>query len=165
MELPQMIRSLVLGLMACALAAPVFAKDREPESVADVPTFLQKQAELRDAIQHSKKYAHVKPEAKQKIFAAQAKLETLLKGHKTVDELAQDDKIEVFNAQTEIVAQLDDAEPDRVICSNEAKTGSHLSSVSCMTKRDRDEQRENVRKLYQNGVKSGCINRACAGSN
>ena len=144
-----MIRGLVAGLFVLALAAPALAKDSQPEVVQDVPTFLQKQAELRADIERSKKYSHVKPEAKKKIFAAQDKIESLLKGHKSVEELSTDDKVAVFNAQTEIVAQLDDADADRLICTNEARTGSHLPTVNCTTQRERDKQREAVRNTYQ----------------
>jgi hypothetical protein len=154
-----MLRGLVVGLVALAIAAPVFAKGKDPEVVKDVPTFLQKQAALREDIEHSKKYSHVKPEAKQKIFAAQDKLAGLLKGHQTVDELSTNDKVEVFNAQTEILAQLDQAEPDRVICSNESKTGSHLPTVMCTTKRDRDAQRAAIQKMYQSV--QGCRTSTC----
>lgn len=153
-----MIRWVLVVAIGVALAGSAVAKDNaQPDVVKDVPTFLHKQAELRDAIQHSKKYAHVKPDAKRKIFAAQDRLETLLKGHQSVDELDKDAKIEVFNAQTEIVAQLDGAEADRVICTNEAKTGSHLSNVVCTTKRERDEQREVVRRMYQTDMHRDCL--------
>lgn len=160
-----MIRWILAVVVGCAvIAAPAVAKDKSPEVVKDVPTFLEKQAELRKAIESSKKYSHVKPAAKEKIFAAQDRLAHLLAGHTTVEELNTDDKVAVFNAQSEILAQLDQAEPDRVICENEMPTGSHRPTVSCMTKRERDEQREYVRRTYQ-GVKSSCISRACGGSN
>ena len=144
-----MIRGFVAGVIALALVAPVLAMDKQPEVVRDIPTFLQKQAELRADIEKSKKYSHVKADAKKKIFAAQDKIEGLLKGHHSIDELNADDKVAVFNSESEIVAQLDEADADRMICTNEARTGSHLPTVSCTTQRDRDKQREAVRNTYQ----------------
>ena len=158
-----MKRWFLVMMVGLALALPAAAKEKAPEVVKDVPTFLAKQAELRKAIEDSKKYSHVKPDAKQKIYAAQDRLTQLLQGHQTVEELGADDKVAVFNAQSEILAQLDEAEPDRVICENEARTGSHRPTVSCTTKRERDEQRANVRRIYPSGMRPSCVDLTCGG--
>lgn len=151
------MRLLALALIALLACGNAFADSQaQPIVIKDVPKFLDYQRDLRGDMQEGSKFKHVDGSSKRRLFAAQDRLFALLEGTRTIAELDDAQKIDVYNAQAEIVAVLTDAELDRPICKHERPIGSNLMQTVCITKRDRLTMRERARSSIMRS-------RACAG--
>jgi len=138
-----MFRTAAALLILCASTVALAAGTAKDASKAmSIPAFLAHQEQLRDELATSK-FAHLDNQSRQRIVSAQDVLFAVLPGKRTVDELNDDQRLQVFNAQNEIAAVLDDAELDRPICANSPRLGSHMHNIDCWSKRERDTEREN----------------------
>jgi len=131
--------ALVLTSLAHANTTPV--------AVKDVQQYLAEQQKLRVDLDKSKRFKHVDGASKRKILAAQDVLFRMLKDKRSVDELNPDERTTVFNADSEIVAILTDAENDRPICENRPKIGSHMRQMECISKAQREKDREETQRF------------------
>ena len=139
-------------LIALVLGVPfaAAAKDAPPEPVVvkDVAVFVEHQMALRADLEgNSKKFSHIKDSSKRELYRAQDKMLDMLKGKKTIDDLSEYEKVEVYNLQEEIASILVGAEDDRQVCERSDRMGSHFKDVKCMSKRDRDRARDDYRDL------------------
>ena len=139
-------------LLALALSIPfaTVAKDQPPEPVVvkDIPTFVEHQMALRADLEGGgKKFAHIKDSSKRELYRAQDRMLDILKGKRTIDDLNEFERVEVYNLQEEIGSILEGAEGDRQVCERSDRMGSHFKEVKCMSKRDRDRARDDYRDL------------------
>jgi hypothetical protein len=81
-------------------------------------------------------------ESKQRIYDSQDVLFALLRDRTSIDELNDDERLQVFNAQNTIAAVLTNAEDDRPLCQNSPRLGSHLHNIDCWSARERRLQKE-----------------------
>lgn len=158
-----MLRAFALALVF-ALSAPFAAAASDtppPVVIKDIPKFLKHQEALRDDME-KKKFAHVDAESKRHLFAAQDQLFNVLRGKTSIDQLNNDELVLVYNAQNEIAAILQNAEDDRPICERSERLGSHFNTTNCMSKRQREAQRQETKLRLQDP--STCQDRStCAG--
>ena len=129
------IALLILITSGSALAAT------KPTDAMNIPQFLAHQEQLRDDVERSTKFAHLDNESKRRLFGSQDVLFTVLRDKSSIDELSDDERLEVFNAQNVIAAVLSDAEEDRPLCKNAPRLGSHMRNLDCWSKRERELQR------------------------
>ena len=147
------------GLLCCGNA--LADSQAQPIVVKDIAKFLDYQRDLRGDMQGNSKFKHVDESSKRRLFAAQDTLFSVLKDKHSIDELDDDQRIAVYNAQAEITAVLTDAELDRPMCKREKPIGSNMMKTICITKRDRQEMQErqkshNLRtRACDNGEGSG----------
>jgi len=144
----------LIGLLACGSA--IADSQAQPIVINDISKFLDYQRDLRGDMQGGSKFKHVDGSSKRRVFAAQDKLFALLQGKNSIDELQDDQKVEVYNAQAEIAAVLTDAELDRPVCKRERPIGSNMMKTVCITKRDRLDIQNRQRT-------EGLKTRACTG--
>jgi hypothetical protein len=135
-----MFRSALLVLVVALFAGTALAA--EPTVEKNIPEFLARQAALRQDLTQGSKFSYMDNQTKQKVIGAQDVLFRILANKKSIDELNQQERVDVYNAQTEIAAILDDATADRPVCENHPKMGSHLHQVECVSRRERDEQHD-----------------------
>ena len=141
-----MYRTAATLLILCASTVAMAASTaKDAANAMNIPAFLAHQAQLRDDLA-STKFSNMDNESKQRILTAQDVLFEVLPGKRSIDELSDEERLRVFDAQNVIAAVLDDAEADRPICENTPRLGSHLHNVECWSKRERDMERSN-RKL------------------
>lgn len=137
------MRRFALLLVLTLVAAPALAATAaKPVVIKDVPKFLNYQRDLRDDMQKDAKFKHVRSAEKQKLYSAQDELFQLLDGKTSVDQLSDDQKVAVFNAQAQITAVVTDAELDRPLCKRERRIGSNRLETVCETKRQREDARD-----------------------
>ena len=147
------------GLLCCgnALADNL----AQPIVVKDVAKFLDYQRDLRVDMQGKSKFKHVDESSKRRLFAAQDTLFAVLKDKQSINELDDEQRIAVYNAQAEITAVLTDAELDRPVCKREKPIGSNMMKTICITKR---ESREMQERQKANGLRTrACDNGECSG--
>jgi hypothetical protein len=89
----------------------------------------------------TKGFAHVDNEQRRDVAKAQAEIESVLDGKRSMDELSDAERLELFNAHEHVIAIMNDAELDRLICKREKKVGSHRGELVCHTKRQLQEAR------------------------
>ena len=148
------------GLLCCGNA--LADNQAQPIVVKDVAKFLDYQRDLRGDMQRGSKFKHVDGSSKRRVFAAQDQLFALLQGKNSIDELKDDQRVAVYNAQAEITAVLTDAELDRPVCKREKPIGSNMMKTVCITKRDRQEIQE---RQKSNGLRTrACTGSECSGS-
>lgn len=106
-----------------------------------VQEFTAFHAKLSDKLD-TKAYAHVDNEQRRRFDAAQADIRSLLDGKASMAELTEDQRASLFNAHERVVAVMNDAELDRMICKRVQKIGSHRGELQCRTQRQIRDERE-----------------------
>ena len=141
--------ALALCLALAAFAAPALADSaKEAIVIKDVNKFLDYQRDVRADMKTSK-FKHVDNSSKTELFRAQDELFALLKGKQSVDQLSEDERLKVYNAQQTIAGVLTDAELDRPICKREKRLGSNRLMTVCETRRQRQDNASNVQNLMR----------------
>ena len=95
----------------------------------------------------SSRFAHLDNESKRRIYDSQDVLFALLRERRSVDELSDAERLQVFDAQNQIAAVLADAEADRPICENTPRLGSHMHNIDCWSKRQRQAKVDQYRTM------------------
>jgi hypothetical protein len=97
-------------------------------------------------------YAFVDERAREKIASAQQDLRSALRGVSDIGAIDDDTRRQVFDAHERVVAVLNQAEGNRVVCTKEHQVGSHFPKTLCMTVRERElMERETQRRLLRKG--------------
>lgn len=102
--------------------------------------------QLNRDLNDKKAYGHVKDAGRHEIEGSEGIIRNLLGRVKSLDELSEPQRVELFNANEKIISVLNDSEKDRLVCVREYPTGSHRPVVSCMTVAERDHLREESQK-------------------
>lgn len=141
--------ALALCVFLAAFATPALADSaREATVIKDLPKFLDYQRDVRADMKTSK-FKHVDNSSKTELYKAQDELFALLKGKQSVDQLSDEERIKVYNAQQTIAGVLTDAELDRPICKREKRLGSNRLMTVCETRRQRQENTSNAQHLIR----------------
>ena len=145
-----MFRSALLVLVFVLIAGAASAA--QPTVEKNIPDFLARQQLLRqDLVSGAPKFSYIDNQTKEKVYAAQDVMFRILKDKKSTDDLNQQERVQVYNAQSEVAAILDNALAERPICENKPKLGSHLHQVECVSRRERDELHDRWQtKLLEN---------------
>jgi hypothetical protein len=109
--------------------------------------FLAFHDELGAAIAAGK-YHHLTARERRAIERAQAEIRRRLAAARSVEALDQAGRLAVFDAHERVVAVLNDAEAERVICEKRHRVGSHRPIIECTTVAERERvHRETQRTL------------------
>ncbi len=146
-----MILSAAVAGTALVGSTPAFAEaivSRSAPTIAnmDKGQILSWLDQLNRDLNDKKAYGHVKDNGRHEIEGAEGIIRNLLGRVKTLDELSEPQRVELFNANEKIISVLNDSEKDRLVCVREYPTGSHRPVVSCMTVAERDHNREESQK-------------------
>lgn len=139
-------------LGACAGVTP--APDAPaPKQMASIDEFLAHQDYIRAGLMDGS-YGEVEEREIELVIERQEEMRALLADVESVDELSEEDKIRIWNAQNVVNGVLTRSLSETPICRREAVLGSHRQRTVCLTPRQRerlrDDSRESLRYL-QNG--------------
>ncbi len=135
---------LLVGVLLLVVTVNAAASFGPPSNVQEI---LREQRAIQSETEGTTgNYSRFKPEAKQRLMRAQAKVFRLLDGNSTIDHLNELQKVELFNALQEVQAILEDNEKDRLICKRERKVGTTIRETRCATVAQREELEKGARE-------------------
>lgn len=82
------------------------------------------------------KYKHVTNSSRDRIAAAQETIKSTVADKRSMEDLAPGARSSVYDAHADVLAILQDAELDRVICKKRHQIGSNRPKLECQTKRE-----------------------------
>ena len=138
-------------LFALFLSAGAWAAKSEPApSVrADPADFAAQRAAVEAEMVEGGRFAEISDKARADVAAAFDRMQVVLEGKATMDDLRQDDRVALINDQELINALLTQAKIDsRMVCKRERRVGSHRLTSTCRTaaewKRASEQSREDI---------------------
>ena len=151
MRLSSLFIALALAGASLTATAGTRSASAEPVVIRDVPAFLEYQRDVRADVRKGSKYKHVDNASKAELMRAQDELFAILEGKRSIEELSDEDRLAVYNAQTKVAAVLNDAELDRPMCKREKRLGSNMAQTVCTTKREREDKAKHGQDLMRYG--------------
>lgn len=105
-------------------------------------SFAEQRAVINAALADDQTYAEISDADRTAVVHALDKMERLLRD-RGVDQLNQQEKVELFNAQEIVNTKLMQASADsRVVCRRERIPGSHIRTNMCFTVAERQRMRD-----------------------
>jgi hypothetical protein len=140
-----------LLILLIALSAPLAAK--QPEKAikkADTPEkFEALVAAIHQEMAPGKRYEFLKESDRATVDSILNKMSGMLTSAGSVDAMQPEMKAELMSAQEKVNGILARNADDRLVCTHEAPTGSHLPTTSCHTVRELARNRENAGKQME----------------
>jgi hypothetical protein len=96
------------------------------------------------------RYANMPRDAQKSVLADQVKLENLLEGKADTSQLAAADQAEVRRLTARIEATINNNQDERLVCTQEARTGSNYVTRVCRTPAEIRARKEADEKLLKN---------------
>lgn len=151
----------LVGVALLAASFPTIAADAAMRS----DDILARQQAIRAGIDaNTEPYANLPRAVRKAIQADQRKLEEVLQGKADTSLLAPADQVDVRNLVARIEAAIKNDESERLLCSQEARTGSNYVTRVCRTPAQLREQKERGKKLLEDEVSrvkcndsAGCV--------
>lgn len=129
----------LFGSLTVHAAAPVSGQ----KVSTNASEIIQQQTALRAQILSGKgAFKDMDASVRNDLLRNQAVVLDLLKDKELTTELSQADQIKVSNSLSSIVAAINNAEDERMVCRREKPTGSNLSETICKTVAQRRAERE-----------------------
>jgi len=163
--LPITTQLFALLLTLTASAAP--AKENYHEKALNADTrakFAEVADNVRKEMQPGGRYAYVKPDERRTVDKKLTEIEVLFGQSDSVQDMRQDAKVALFNAQEVVNSILTRRDRDRVICKNEPPLGSHIPVTSCHTYGQEEEARRGTQEQLDEWTRLGCIKAGCVGT-
>jgi hypothetical protein len=144
---------LLVGMTADLSAAPQQPKPVFNEKVApaDVPKLVET---IRAEIQPGGRWELVPKRDRPDLEKRLGEMQDLLQGHASIDELTEDEKVQLLNAQEHVNAILTEHDGERLICKRETPTGSHRPQVNCKTVAQRRRESQYAQETMRNTQRS-----------
>ena len=138
---------LLFFLMAGAASAS--RTEPAPSVRADPVGFADQRAAVEAEMVAGGRFAEISDKARADVAAAFDRMQAVLEGKATMDDLRQDDRVALINDQELINALLTQAKIDsRMVCKRERRVGSHRLTSTCRTaaewKRASEQSREDI---------------------
>ena len=152
--------AMAFSLLSLALAASTTAFASFVSTNEDLPSLLDRQREIAAQAKGGNK--NLSDEQKRLISEEQKKIYSLVDGKRTLDELAPDQRVQLVNSIEKINAAIEGtqvAEEKRVICRRERSIGSNMPMTRCVSRGQRDAERNNARNSMEQG--EACLTGAC----
>src|SRR5687768_3553675 len=127
---------LPLLLLSCLLSGAALAAKSEPAPTvkADVIGFGEQRAAVEAEMVSGGRFAEISDDARAQVAQAFDRMQSVLEGKGSMDELRQDDRVALINDQELINALLTQAKIDsRQVCKRERRVGSHRLTSTCRT--------------------------------
>lgn len=83
---------------------------------------------------------------REQLAAAQAEIRAALEGKETMAELDDGGRLTVFNAHEKVLALVNKAENERLVCTQKKRLGSHRHQLECRTVAQIKEGREGAKR-------------------
>ena len=147
-----MILRLPAALLACLLCGPVFAAPKSasaPAVTGDPLAFVEQRAAVEEEMKPGGRFAEIGKDERRQVDEAFDRMQAVLAGKASMDELRQDDRVALINDQELVNALLTKARTDsRMVCKRERRVGSHRLTSTCRTaaewKRASEQSREDI---------------------
>jgi hypothetical protein len=155
------MRAVVLSF-ALALAFAVHpslglaSDDPAPAEMTRAGEILE-EADLSLRLARRGEYGPIKRSDLADLEQAHADLHRLLEGHEAPEELDNDDRIALFNAQHRITAIVGSDDKNRKICKRIAVTGSRVAAVECLTVAEREARARAASRMAGEAQRGFCI--------
>ena len=138
------------ALLACLLCGPVFAAPKSTPAVTGDPlAFTEQRAAVEAEMQPGGRFGEIGQDERRQVDEAFDRMQAVLAGKSSMDELRQDDRVALINDQELVNALLTKAKTDsRMVCKRERRVGSHRLTSTCRTaaewKRASEQSREDI---------------------
>lgn len=117
---------------------------------ADTPeAFKAQAAEVRKQMGTDGKYGAIDVADRTAVDADLDKIEALLARKGSATKLSDNEQVDLMNAQERINALLTKNDGNRLICTMEARSGTHFKQKVCQTARERDDIRRRSQQGFQ----------------
>jgi hypothetical protein len=140
-----------LGVSACAFAGA----ESEDKPMLDVAAFLDTQEEIA-AQASGGDFGFMKPSEMRELKTAQSVLHRHLSGVSSIEELDDEAKVAVYNAQQKVNAIITQDRSEEVRCERVQRTGSRFSDTRCYTAEQLAEQRKAAERLQRSAISIPC---------
>ncbi len=146
------VSQLLSGALLLLLSATVGSAGPELSNM-DIDGMLAYHAELAQVLRE-KEFAHISMRDRQEIDRAQSLIRSRLEGYKSMSELTEAGRVDVFNAHEHVVALVDEAEDERMQCNRRKIAGSHTMQVVCEKASDADRSRRKLalEEIYRKNI-------------
>lgn len=131
-------RTIAIALLALPMA--VLASGNSIEKIRKDQTEIRKQIESEHG-----KYHRYSPAARDRIAKAQKRVERIIDGVSTVDQLNPVQQAELSNSLEHIKAEIVQNDDDRQVCERERRIGSQRKTIVCATVAERRAIAEEAR--------------------
>ena len=144
------LRPLSFLLVFLVSAGALAAKTEPAPSVrADPVGFSDQRAAVEAEMVAGGRFAEITEKARAEVGQAFDRMQSVLEGKASMDDLRQDDRVALINDQELINALLTQARIDsRMVCKRERRVGSHRLTSTCRTaaewKRASEQSREDI---------------------
>jgi hypothetical protein len=159
-EEPGMKTTLALAIaVAMTVLAPCSAKENYHEKQVNADSkeaFADISQNVRREMDHGGKYEFVPPDERVKIDKSFGEMTALFDQYGTVSAMNQDAKVKLFNDQETVNSILTKRDRDRVVCTNKAEIGSHISKTTCHTYAQEVQARQETQKQMSDWKIMGC---------
>jgi hypothetical protein len=140
-------RPYTLICVALLAMAPAARTAEAPMRSTDI---LAQQQKIRADMKAKRdRYENLPREAQKSVLADQEKLERLLQGKTDTSQLASADQAEVRRLMARIEATINNNQSERLVCTQEARTGSNYVTRVCRTPAEIRERKEADEKMLR----------------
>lgn len=139
-----MLRRYVFAFLL-ALAPPAFADLVTTEALQVQNMSVGEFLDWHDAVKRraaTKEFDALSRTEREQLAAAQAEIRGALDGKESMAELDDAGRLTVFNAHEKVLALVNKAEDERLICTQKKRLGSHRHQLECRTVAQIRESRE-----------------------
>jgi hypothetical protein len=154
------MRNGVLLALLIALASSGAAQAIDQTAGVDASAILTQQRQIRDeAMARQGRYKNMEEAKRSDLFVQQSVVFQLLDGKQNSNELAEPDRVKLFNALEAIEASINNARDEQVVCEFIRSVGSNRPQRVCKTYAQRAKEREAAEKELSRQI--GCTTGAC----
>jgi len=144
-------------LLVAASPCVFAAKEKPPINATNKDQFSHLIAEVHAEMKPSGRYAEVNRMERERVDMRLADMTTIFAKAGDVEHMSKEDKIAFFNAQEEVNGILLKRDGDRLICVNEARSGTHFKNTKCRTAREVEADRNGAQNWYRNTTLHGAL--------
>ena len=154
-----------LYALACAALLAIIPAAKAADAPTRSADILAQQQTIRaDMKAKRERYANMPRDAQKSVLSDQEKLEKLLEGKTDTSQLVPTDQAEVRRLRARIEATINNNQSERLVCNQEARTGSNYVTRVCRTPAQLREQKERGEKLLEDEAsrikcndRAGCV--------
>ena len=154
-----------LRTLACVALLAIVAASKAADAPTRSADILAQQQTIRaDMKAGRERYANMPRDARKSVLSDQEKLQKLLEDKTDTSQLASTDQAEVRRLMARIEATINNNQSERLVCTQEARTGSNYVTRVCRTPMQLREQKEQGEKLLEDEAyrikcndRAGCV--------
>ena len=141
---------LAVCIVFCSMALSAAPKQGDAPLAFEPAKFANARSAIERDLQSGDRYKEIVGEDREAVLAALGRLSNRLSDVKSLDQLDEKSKLEVFNDQELVNNILTKAQADsRVICKREAPTGSRMAVNICKTVAQRRRELDAARGILE----------------